>query len=219
MSRRKGERGLRWGALLALLLAAMVLEFLSDGSATVELISLGLFEFVVVAALVTSVPEILGRVIGAGIAALWFAATLVALIVDTGHDIVAAFSVVMLAGTLFVTFRNLLGRDTGDPDALVGAIFGYVLLAMTWAVLFVQIERWQPASFNFPAASDLWSSLIYFSLITLTTLGYGDVLPVAPLARIAAGLEAVVGVLYIAVMIGSIVGSYRRRTGDRSEPQ
>ncbi|WP_106206474.1 ion channel [Aliiruegeria haliotis] len=45
----------------------------------------------------------------------------------------------------------------------------------------------------------------------LISLGYGDILPVHPLARAMAGLEAVVGELYIAVMIGSIVGSYRKK--------
>ena len=203
--------GLRWGILLVLLLLAVLLESLFGASATVELLSLAIFEFVIVCALVTSVTHNRGRVIGAMVAALWFTATLAAFVTEKMHGLVAAFSVVMLAGALLVTFHNLLDRDEGNLDALVGAIFGYTLLGMTWAMLFVQIERWQPGSFDFPDEADLWSSLIYFSFVTLTTLGYGDILPVAPIARILAGLEAAVGVLFIAVMVGSIVGSYRRR--------
>ncbi|GKX35125.1 MAG: hypothetical protein MnENMB40S_27430 [Rhizobiaceae bacterium MnEN-MB40S] len=204
-------QGLRWGLLLILLLLAVFLAPLFGGSTLAELISLALFEFVVVAALITSVTHTRGRIIGAVVAALWFAATVAALLADAMHGFVAAFSAVMLAGALLVTFYNLLDREAGDLDALIGAVFGYILLAMTWAMLFVQIERWHPGSFEFPLDSDLWSSLIYFSLITLTTLGYGDILPIAPVARLTAGLEAVVGVLYIAVMIGNIVGTYRRR--------
>ncbi|WP_432653391.1 potassium channel family protein [Ruegeria atlantica] len=62
----------------------------------------------------------------------------------------------------------------------------------------------------FPSDADLWSASIYFSLVTLTPLGYGDILPVSAVARISAGFEAVSGVLYIAIMIGSIVGTYRQ---------
>ena len=83
------------------------------------------------------------------------------------------------------------------------------MLGMVWAMLFIQIESWQPGSISFTDGADIWSTSIYYSLVTLTSLGYGDILPISPLARVVAGLEAVVGVLYIAVMIGSIVGTYK----------
>ena len=105
-------------------------------------------------------------------------------------------------------------RGQGDVDTLLGAIFGYLLLAMAWAMLFIQIERWRPGSFSVPEGSDVWSSMLYYSIVTLTTLGYGDVLPISDLARMAAGFEAVIGVLYIAVMVGTIVGNMNTRTDD-----
>jgi voltage-gated potassium channel len=124
---------------------------------------------------------------------------------------VAVLSAALLAASLVVTIGNLLKQGRDDIEALLGGIFGYLLLAIVWAVLFVWIERWKPGSFVFAEQSDLSSTMIYHSLVTLTTLGYGDVLPSTPIARLAAGLEAVVGVLYIAVMIGSIVGTYKSR--------
>lgn len=211
------REGLRWGILLLLLLLAILLEPLFGSARPVRLLGLALLEFVVVAALVTSVRDVRGRSFGAVIAVLWFAASLLAMSTDVLHGLVVAASVAMLLGALFVTFRNLLDREAGDLDALIGAIFGYILLAMAWAMLFLHLERWQPGAFAFPDDGDHWSSLIYYSLVTLTSLGYGDILPVAPLARIAAGLEAVVGVLYIAVMIGSIVGTYRPATRKRDK--
>jgi hypothetical protein len=57
--------------------------------------------------------------------------------------------------------------------------------------------------------SDIWSSVVYYSIVTITSLGYGDILPISPLARMVAGFEAIVGVLYIAIMIGSIVGKFQ----------
>ena len=54
--------------------------------------------------------------------------------------------------------------------------------------------------------------MLYYSIVTLTTLGYGDILPTNSLAMMAAGFESIVGVLYIAVMIGSIVGNLKAST-------
>jgi voltage-gated potassium channel len=58
--------------------------------------------------------------------------------------------------------------------------------------------------------------LLYFSLVTLTTLGYGDLLPVTPFARIVAALEAVTGVLYIAITVARLVAAYQRTENERS---
>lgn len=202
---------MRWGVLLVLLTTAMLLEPIFGESLLIELAGLALFQLVVVSALFSSIQDSRGRGAGLVLALVWFASSLLALFHDGYHGLVAGFSAALLAGSLIVTFRNLLDRESGDAEALVGAIFGFVLLAMAWAMLYVQIEHWHPGAIAFTETSGLWSSSVYFSLVTLTSLGYGDILPVDPLARIAAGLEAVVGVLYIAIMIGRIVGTYRNR--------
>ena len=56
----------------------------------------------------------------------------------------------------------------------------------------------------------IWNELLYFSLVTLTTLGYGDITPLGAVARIWSALEALVGTLYLAVLISRLVGIYRR---------
>jgi len=53
-------------------------------------------------------------------------------------------------------------------------------------------------------------SLLYLSLITLTTLGYGDIVPVTPPARLVAALEATTGVLYIAITVARLVSAYQK---------
>ena len=55
-----------------------------------------------------------------------------------------------------------------------------------------------------------WQQLIYYSMITLTTVGYGDIIPVNAWARTLAALEGMTGVLYIAVLMGRLVGIYRQ---------
>jgi voltage-gated potassium channel Kch len=54
--------------------------------------------------------------------------------------------------------------------------------------------------------------LLYFSMVTLTTVGYGDIVPVRGIVRILAGLEATMGVMYVAITVAILVGGYRART-------
>jgi voltage-gated potassium channel Kch len=82
-------------------------------------------------------------------------------------------------------------------------------LALAWAVSFQLLDTLAAGSFTTELAGN-FSTALYFSLATVTTLGYGDVTPVAPFARIWAVLEAVVGLLYVAVLIARLVADFRR---------
>jgi len=207
----KDHLGVRWGILLGMLLTVFILKPVFGSSLLTEMASIALLQLSVVGALLISATPRRFRVFFFGLSGIWFLASELALVNAQLQGTVAVLSAALLAASLVVTFGNLLKRGRDDIEALLGGIFGYLLLAIVWAVLFVWIERWNPGSFVFAEQSDLSSTMIYHSLVTLTTLGYGDVLPSTPIARLAAGLEAVVGVLYIAVMIGSIVGTYKSR--------
>jgi hypothetical protein len=114
----------------------------------------------------------------------------------------------------FAVYRTLITLVTApaaDADALAGAVFGYFLLVVVWAMLFRAMELWSPGAFALAADGDPFTELLYFSLVTITTLGYGDISPVAPFARISAGFEAAMGTLYIAILIARIVGALARR--------
>ena len=99
---------------------------------------------------------------------------------------------------------------TGDVtrDRLYGAVSVYLLLGVAWASVYAFVEALQPGSF---AAANPTPRIdfIYFSFVTLTTLGYGDITPVTDRAHSLALLEAVTGVLYIAVLIARLVSLYR----------
>lgn len=90
----------------------------------------------------------------------------------------------------------------------------YLILGMFWWAIYGLIETIHPGSFAEVAKSSSVGlqhyTLVYFSLATLTTLGYGDVLPITAIARICAGLEASTGVFYIAVTVARLVSSYDR---------
>jgi hypothetical protein len=90
-----------------------------------------------------------------------------------------------------------------------GAIAVYLLLGLTWAQAYELMALWHPGAFAGAVAGavDVGSSqpLTYFSFVTLTTLGYGDIRPVHPVARAFAVLEALTGQLYLAILLARLV--------------
>lgn len=94
------------------------------------------------------------------------------------------------------------GRITGER--IVAAICAYLLLGLLWAQAyqFVNSVYGQAIGGAFGGSTQEY---VYFSFVTLTTLGYGDVLPVHPAARVLAFLEAVTGVLYLATLVARLV--------------
>jgi hypothetical protein len=119
---------------------------------------------------------------------------------------------------LFLGFVSVvLFSYLGLPGAVTrGRIYGlvnlYFLLGLFYFAIFNLIETVQPGSFRetgFPASVGISRhSLLYLSLVTLTTLGYGDILPVSQPARTMAALEATTGVLYIAITVARLVAAY-----------
>jgi len=91
---------------------------------------------------------------------------------------------------------------------ILGAIDGYLLLGMMGAGAFSIVEISAPGSFNGAGAGLTHPDLVYFSFITMATVGYGDISPVAPVARSLAVLLAVAGQFYIAVLMALLVGKY-----------
>jgi hypothetical protein len=117
-----------------------------------------------------------------------------------------------------VVLRHILSVKEVTADTILGAICAYLLLGMAWAMIFSLIEILAPGSFFFRGGSDITvgfagsggavSSFIYYSFITLTTLGYGDITPNSSPAAALSSLEAVTGQLYIAVLIARMVAMH-----------
>jgi voltage-gated potassium channel len=106
----------------------------------------------------------------------------------------------------------------GKPGAissgrLYASVSLYLMLATFWFALYNLTEAIYPASFvqaGAPATARVpRAALLYFSLITLTTVGYGDIVPVTPAARVFAALEGAAGVLYIAITVARLVAAYQ----------
>lgn len=93
-------------------------------------------------------------------------------------------------------------------DLIVGAAIVYLLMALAWSFLFGVLESLHPGSFSIPEIQGISTSrnFVYFSFVTITTLGYGDITPVTTLARSLSFLEAVIGQLYLVVQVAWLVG-------------
>jgi hypothetical protein len=119
----------------------------------------------------------------------------------------------LFASLLWALAERVFAAGRVDANRLLGAISIYLAAGYAWGFLYALMELWVPGSFAGlaageagPSGQDLVRELIYFSFVTLTTLGYGDITPGASLARDLAVLEAIFGQLYLAVVIARLVG-------------
>jgi len=107
--------------------------------------------------------------------------------------------------------RSTLRATSIESEHIYAALSAYLLAGISLGVLYWALERVSPGSLNYAGAiPDTFSSAdgIYFSFVTLATLGYGDFVPKTQVARGLAILEAVVGQLYLAVMVARLVSLY-----------
>jgi hypothetical protein len=113
--------------------------------------------------------------------------------------------------TVIKLFSYLRNSVTVGQAHLATAISIYLLLGMLWFAVYSAIDAISPNSISHSstASTERSSELLYFSLITLTTVGYGDVLPMQGEVRILAALEGLTGVLYVAITVAVLVGAYR----------
>src|SRR5262249_22164415 len=86
-----------------------------------------------------------------------------------------------------------------------GSVAVYMLLGVAWAAAYEVVFKLRPDAFRFPDAHGDRLMLIYYSFVTLTTVGYGDITPVLPVARSLAMVEALVGQLFPAILIARLV--------------
>lgn len=110
---------------------------------------------------------------------------------------------------------HVIGARRVDLEVIYAAICVYLLLAILWGVAYPLVEGLAPGSFNLPDAMQVGSSagresqpFIYYSFVTITTLGYGDITPASQLARLLAYFEAVLGQLFLVILIARLVGLY-----------
>lgn len=120
-------------------------------------------------------------------------------------------TLLFLIFTLISLLRAVLRAERVTTDTIYGALSVYLLMAITWAAAYLLLVTVQPGAISMdvvrhPNHAMDWFDCVFYSFVTLTSLGYGDIVPMTAQARSLSILEAVSGIMYVAVLIARLVG-------------
>ncbi|WP_456382412.1 potassium channel family protein [Hydrogenimonas sp.] len=113
-------------------------------------------------------------------------------------------------GSFMLSVKRIVLSERVDANMMIGAIVLYLLLGLIFSSIYIFILTLFPDAFNgidFVHWQKDFPLITYYSFVTLTTLGYGDISPSAPIARFFVSAEAVVGVFYVAMIVSSLVSA------------
>jgi len=124
----------------------------------------------------------------------------------------------LVAGLVLIAFvvvnllRFVLRAPSVNAEVLCASISAYLMLGLIWTIAYWLVDIFTPGAFAFSANGESQSmrgfNAFYFSFVTLSTVGYGDITPVSKIARMLAAMEAMTGLLYVAVLIARLVSLY-----------
>ena len=117
---------------------------------------------------------------------------------------------IFYCGMAWAAARQVLFSGRVDANTIIGAVAIYLLLGLIWSVLYlITLEFWHGAfnGIEYRYWADNFTNINYFSFVTMTTLGYGDISPAVPVSRVLAYLQAIFGTFYMAVVVASMIGA------------
>jgi len=123
------------------------------------------------------------------------------------------FGVLFFAYAVVGILRIIAKSEKVTSDTIFAAVVAYLLIALMWAFLYTILERVSPGSFSFPERG-FWGQTMrfeYLSFVIITTLGLGDITPVTDKASALVMIEAVVGQIYLVVLVAWLVGMHVSR--------
>lgn len=153
---------------------------------------------------------------------LWFAVALIILEWISSeldfvliHDISRSLSMIFFIIIVIYFIAGIAKAKKVDAKIILDAINGYLLLSILFSIIIALIMRHNPQAFNFPLADENstggtveFVNYMYYSLVSISTLGYGDIVPIAPYAKSLATFISICGQFYIAILLALLVGKY-----------
>jgi len=128
------------------------------------------------------------------------------------HDLYIYFMLIALLaffiGAFYLAAKQVLLVGDIDGNKIIGSLSLYLLLGLIWATIYLLILVMDPQAFSGIEAGNwqqIFSRVAYYSFVTLTTLGYGDILPANHIAEFFVYMEAIVGVFYMAIIVSSLI--------------
>jgi hypothetical protein len=210
----------RYLLLLAALLLLLVIQPIVSGFGAAEWLFDALLVVVMVTMLLALAQEKAWRVIALflcipaaalSIGSYFLTSTAQEASLTAGHAIGALF-LILVTGRII---QSIFESQALSLDSIFGAICGYMLLGVAWGLTYAMIHAANPESFQFhnsfrehvEQGNSNNHVFIYYSFVTLTTVGYGDITPVSTPARTLAWVEAMTGQLYLAVLIAGLISA------------
>jgi len=115
---------------------------------------------------------------------------------------------IFFLGSFLSAAKQVLTVGDIDANKIIGSLSLYLLLGLTWAMIYLLLLAMDPHSFSGVEVSNWkqgFSRIAYYSFVTLTTLGYGDILPAKHIAEFFVYMEAIIGVFYMAIIVSSLI--------------
>ena len=144
--------------------------------------------------------------------------------------IIMAYSagIAFLGTTAAMILVSVFRDHLASMQAVVGAICVYLLIGLTWALMYSALEYAQQDAFIIPERTIVvrardgrertsYSQMVYFSFVTMSTLGYGDMIPRTPAAQTMAWMQSVLGQLYLAVLVARLVSALPKTLSQKDE--
>lgn len=132
----------------------------------------------------------------------------------------ATATMMFFATTTVAIFVSIINAKKVTTDIIFGAVAVYMLVGVIVAILFQLLHNFDPGSAitNIDSlGQDAFPDILYFSFVTLTSVGYGDFAPISPVARMLATATGIFGQLYLAILIAKLVGIYTAQSLRESE--
>lgn len=198
----------RWSILLCLLTLLLLLDGFDDRVDWVNSAGLWGMSFLFLGVVGATERNTFLRITMAIPVVVWFALLICSEWLQIKVDgSLSGIAAILLFGSMIISFRQLIGPVHSEYERLSSGIFGYLLMAMLWGLIYWRIEVVHPGSFNMPDGDQSQRApFVYFSMITMTTVGYGEITPATSLPRILAGMQAISATMFVAIFIGRIVG-------------
>ena len=202
----------RFGLVLALLLVTFVVLMVGTSSKWLRPVTVALTGTTLLAALFAADVSLRIRRIAAGIIAVAFITSLSVVGLNRSGDTTAALLDAALVALAPVAIaRSVLRRRVIDTQTVMAALCIYVLFGMLWAFIYQAIGAFSDDPFFAQVASPSSADYLYFSFVTQTTVGYGDLSAATNPGRAFAVLEALLGQLYLVTVVALVVSRVRPR--------
>lgn len=133
------------------------------------------------------------------------------------------FGLAFMAFVVFNLLRHILRASRVDTEVLCAAISAYLMLGLLWMEAYMLVGQLSPDAFLFSVGPEPHRTMtgfeaFYFSFVTLSTVGYGDITPLSKVARMLAVLEAMVGLFFITLLVARLVSMYAPGSPKPSSP-